>query len=601
MSVIQFKQANCRNCYKCIRSCPIKAISFNNEQASIIEEECVLCGHCLVVCPQNAKSVKNSIDLVKNMIKKGLKVYASLAPSFPAAFSSSLFSSNPFYIIKALKKLGFEDVFETSAGAAEVSAQYSKIIKQKFMKNIITTSCPTVNLLIEKHYPELADYMAPVVSPMIAHGKMLKKTFGKNIKVIFIGPCLSKKYECNDLQHPDAVDAVITFEELEEWLKFENIDIYNEYGDTEEDASEKIQKAYRPIKNISARFYPAPGGIIKTLDQEDKKIYKCISVDGIERCIEILECLKNQNLEGYFLEMNSCSGGCLGGPCISAEPKNFLQMRENLVAFVKKTASFAKTAYSGADADYINETLMQSLKPTELSKKFFDKSVKKAQPDENTIRQILSKTGKYSLADELNCGACGYNTCREKALGVYYGKADVRMCLPYMKQRAESISNIIIATTPNAIIALNKDLAIQEVNASAERILKISARDVYGKNIYEVLNCSDFEEIFEKNQSVIDKKYTYDDLGITVEQSVLFVPDQNIYIIILRDITKQEKQQKQLYKMRAETVETAQKVIEKQMRVAQEIASLLGETTAETKVALTKLKNSILAESGDET
>lgn len=592
MSVIQFKQANCKNCYKCIRSCPIKAISFNDEQASIIDEECVLCGHCLIVCPQNAKSVKNSVDLVKNMIKKGEKVYASLAPSFPAAFAPSRASSNPFYIIKALKKLGFHDVFETSAGAAQVSAQYSRIIKQKSMKNIITTSCPTVNFLVEKHFPDLADYMAPVVSPMIAHGKMLKKTFGKSIKVVFIGPCLSKKRECKDLQHPDAIDAAVTFEELQEWLKHEGIDIYESC----EAEPENISGTVSTINNITARFYPAPGGIIKTLNQEDKKIYKCISVDGIERCIEILECLKNKKLQGYFLEMNSCTGGCLGGPCISAEPKNFLEMREKLVAFVKKTSALSKLALTSDDQSV---SITQVLKPAELSKKFFDKSAKKTERDEDTIKQILSKTGKYSAEDELNCGACGYYTCREKAIAVYYGKADVRMCLPYMKQRAESISNIIIATTPNAIIALNKDLVIQEVNASAEKILKINAREVCGKNIYEILNCSDFEEIFEKKENVIDKKYTYDELGVTVEQSILFVPDQNIYILILRDITKQEKQQKQLYKMRSETVETAQKVIEKQMRVAQEIASLLGETTAETKVALTKLKNSILAESGE--
>lgn len=571
MSTIQFKSANCKNCYKCIRSCPVKAISFKDDQAQIMEDSCILCGNCLQVCPQNAKSVKDDIDKVKDLINKNHKVYASIAPSFASAFDAV----GAKEVFAALNRLGFTHVEETAAGAAMVSKEYEMLLEKREMANIITTCCPTVVSLVEKYYPELIGQLAPVVSPMIAHAKMMKEMYGPGIKVVFIGPCLSKKTEYKDFQNDDTIDAVITFKELENWINAEGI-LFNE----------KDYCKFEGVKNLTARFYPSPGGILKTLSPDKKINYKCISIDGMERCMEALDYIKNGGIENYFIEMSSCTGSCIGGPCINIGRGGLLGSRDRLFDYVKNNAS-------GFKHEIIDDAGLN------LYKRFIDKSRPYDVPDEAAITEILHNIGKLNREMELNCGACGYPTCRDKAIAVYNNKADLHMCLPYMRERAESISNIVLHSTPNAIFALDNDLNIQEINNSAQRLFKLDKEDMRGRGIFEVLDCSDFETVRETGQDILNKKYFYEKSGITVEQSILYVKDQQLIVAVMKDITEDEIHQQHMYKLRCDTVDIAQKVIEKQMRVAQEIASLLGETTAETKVALTKLKSAIISEIGE--
>jgi iron only hydrogenase large subunit-like protein/uncharacterized Fe-S cluster-containing protein len=572
MSTIQFKEANCKNCYKCIRSCPVKAIEFKNDQAQIIEAACILCGKCLQVCPQNAKSVKNDVDKVKTFISNKQKVYASVAPAFAPAFNMYN-EKNKFGV---LRKLGFTHVEETAIGASRVSKEYEDLMLSGELTNIITTACPTVVSLVEKYYPELISQLAPVVSPMIAHAKMMKEIYGSRIKIVFIGPCISKKEEYKDNQNDDLIDAVITFEELEKWAEEEGISFHDDYA---------IDIA--GMYNNKARFYPAPGGIIKSLNPNKKYDYKLIKFDGLERCIEILDEVKNGNVKKYFIEMNSCVGSCLGGPCMNSNCASFLELKDRLDNYVSVSASIPKP---GVEFDTrIN-----------VNKFFRNKSWAYKIPEETTIREILNKIGKFSKEKELNCGACGYSNCREKAIAVYNKKADVNMCLPYMRESAESISNLIINSTPNAIFALNEDLTIKEINLSARKMFRFEGYEtIIGKKIDEIIKCPDFQQVRETKEGVFNKKYHYIENDIIAEQSILYVSEQQMIFVFMKDITEDEKKQQQMYAVRCETVEIAQKVIDKQMRVAQQIASLLGETTAETKVALTKLKKSIQSEIGD--
>lgn len=570
MGTIQFKDANCKNCYKCVRSCPVKAIAVKNEQARIVEEDCILCGNCLTICPQNAKSVRNDLDRVKYFLNRGEKVYASIAPSFAAAFDGVDGTS----IFTALKKLGFTNIEETAIGAANVSAEYEKLMNEGMMKNIITTACPSVVFLVQKYYPELVDQLAPVVSPMIAHAKMLKTMYGPRIRVIFIGPCISKKEECNDVQYKGLVDAVITFEELESWMTLEGI----EFESTGEKPGE--------IKNAAARYYPAPGGIIKTLGRDERKKYKCAFIDGIDRCMEALNSIKEGEISGYFLEMNSCVGGCLGGPCIKRTGGGHLKALNMLEKYIRSSSrEHIRSITEDARVD--------------LKKEYEESPRKYPVPDEREIREILNRIGKFDKSKELNCGACGYQTCREKAIAVYNNKAELYMCIPYMKERAESISNLVMNNTPNAILALNRDLCIQEVNQSARRMFGKDG-DLKGKSIYDVLDCPDFEAVKDSRKDILNQKHYYEKYDMTVEQSILYIEEQHMIILIIKDITNEEKEQQKLYEVRSKTVDIAQSVIEKQMMVAQQIASLLGETTAETKVILTKLKDSILTEIGED-
>lgn len=572
MSIIQFKEANCKNCYKCIRSCPVNAIAFKNDQAEIIHDECILCGHCLTVCPQNAKSVNSDIEKVKNFINKKEKVYVSLAPSFASAFEDEK------WLYFALKKLGFTHIEGTANGAYYVSREYEKLLQKHEMKNIITSCCSSVILLMEKYYPQLIDQLAPVVSPMIAHAKMMRETYGNRIRVVFIGPCISKKDECNDLQNETQIDAVLTFEDLDKWFEEENI--YN---------SEEVLEDMKNFDNIT-RIYPVPGGILKTIDRTFKKNYRSISVDGIERCKEVLDSIIEGNLENYLIEMSSCTGGCIAGPCMKHVKGGFLTSREKLL-------DYAKRAVLNNTNDPRN-TIKPSTKIV-FSKEFINRSKNIQTPSETVIQGILNNIGKFSKDKELNCGACGYSTCREKAHAVYLGKAQVYMCLPYMRERAESISNIIINNTPNAIFALDKNLDIQEANKSAQAMFSLGNKDLEGRNILEVLNCDEFEKVLESGENIYDEKYIYEDFNMVVKQSIINVSKNNTIIVIINDITSEEDQRQKIFESRSQNIDITQKVIEKQMRVAQEIASLLGETTAETKVALTKLKNSIMSEMGE--
>jgi PAS domain S-box-containing protein len=575
MSIIQFKEANCKNCYKCIRSCPVNAIAFKNDQAEIIHDECILCGHCLKVCPQNAKSVNSEIDKVKKFIKKNEKVYVSLAPSFVSAFDY-----NEKWIYCALKKLGFTHVEGTSNGAYQVSRQYEKLLQNKEMKNMITSCCPSIIFLIEKYYPQLIDQLAPVVSPMIAHAKMIRETYGKRVRVVFIGPCISKKEECNDFQNENEVDAVLTFDDLDRWFSEEGIYQSDEILDD--------------MKNFDTRerIYPVPGGILKTIGKNYKKNYRSMSVDGIERCIEVLNSILEGNIENYLFEMSSCAGGCIAGPCMKHVQGGILTSKERLL-------NYAKRAGANSSDDSLN-SIMAATK-ADFTKKFVNRSKNVEVPSEAVIQGILNSIGKFSIDKELNCGACGYHSCRDKAIAVYHGKAQVHMCLPYMRERAESISNIIINYTPYAILALDKNLVIQEVNKSAQTMFSLKEQNLEGKNIVEVLNCDQFVKVLESGENVYDEKYVYEEFGIVVKQSIINVSKHNTIIVIINDITKEEALRQKNLESRSQNIDITQKVIEKQMRVAQEIASLLGETTAETKVALTKLKNSIISEMGEST
>lgn len=573
MSVIRLKEADCKNCYKCIRVCPVKSIRVQDEQAQIMDDDCILCGKCLLACHQNAKTVRNDVWRVKKFLADGEKVIVSLAPSFVAAFDYD----HPGQVVGALKALGFYSVQETAIGAVNVSDEYKRLMKEGTMDNIITTCCPTINLLVEKYYPELIPFLAPVITPMLAHGKIIKHTHGwDNVKVVFIGPCISKKEEGVDHQTEGTIDAVLTFDELLSWLEEENIVI-----------DEQEPELLDGIEPLTTRSYPIPMGVIKSMDFKDESYgYHVTSIDGIEQCKEMLEALKTGELNHYFIEMNSCLGGCLRGPSMPTSNALYFAKRQQLVEYAQEQQGIC----TGVGSSFTD---------IDMGRIFIDKSSHDSLPDEETIKEILGKLGKFTKEQELNCGACGYPSCREKAIAVHQGKAELYMCLPYMRERAESLSNAIINSAPNVIMALDENLEIQEFNAAGERMFSIPRQVAIGKKLYELIDTSDFEYVLSTHEPIINKKVEYPEYGVVTIQTIVYVEDQDFMIAIFRDITREERQSQQIYKVRMDTVDMAQQVIDKQMRVAQEIASLLGETTAETKVTLTELKDLILYDGED--
>lgn len=301
MKVIDFKDAKCRHCYKCVRNCAVKAISVKDEQARIMVDHCINCGRCLEVCPQNAKTFASDLERVKGYLAQGFKTIISIAPSYAGVLDFD----QPGQVVDALLKLGFYEVRETAEGAALVTNEYKKLVRENEMPNIITTCCPSVNDLIEKYYPDCAKYMAPVVSPMVAHGRYIKKIYGSDVKVVFLGPCIAKKQEAiGDERVFGAVDAILTFEELADWFAEEGIDLHQ--------CEEKPMGNPDPKIN---RLYPVSGGVIQSvITEEDADGYHKVFVDGLENCMEMLECLGKGELDHCFIEANVCEGGCAKGP-----------------------------------------------------------------------------------------------------------------------------------------------------------------------------------------------------------------------------------------------------------------------------------------------
>ena len=508
---LQLKKLNCKNCYKCIRHCPVKSIKFSDNQANIIADECILCGTCFVVCPQNAKQIRNDIHRVKDAIKSGKKVVASIAPSFAANYSGVNITS----MEKALKKLGFCIAEETAVGAQIVTGEYEKMVNEGNKSIIISSCCNSVNTLIQKYFPTALKYLADVLSPMQAHCKKLKDDY-PDCYTVFIGPCISKKEEAE--KYAGLVDTVLTFEELSEWMEQENVT----FESVEEDTDDKF----------ITRLYPTNGGILRTMKNRNEK-YSYFSVDGTENCINALKDIIDGKFENCFIEMSACTGSCIGGPVMNKENK------------LPVTDFIAVDRYAGKNnyniPDYDSE---------ELKKEFKSDILHRAMPSTRMINEILHKMGKTTPEQELN-----------------------------------------------GIIVLNEDLIVQQINNAACEIMNIkNSSDILNSPVVRVLNPTEYLNVMDTKRNVHDKKVYLAEYGKYVEETIIYDPDYHMIMSIMRDITAEENEREKRNKITTNTIEVTDKVIEKQMRTVQEIASLLGETVAETKVALTNLKESL----GDE-
>lgn len=551
---LTLKKSNCKNCYKCIRHCPVKAIRFSGNQAHIIGNECILCGQCFVVCPQNAKEIVNETEKVKVFLQGSEPVIVSLAPSFIANYEGVGINA----MRRALKKLGFYDVEETALGASMVKTEYERMIKEDDRDIIISSCCHSVNLLIQKYFPTVLPFLADVLSPMQAHCQNIKNRF-PNAKTVFIGPCVAKKDEAE--YYENIVDAVLTFEELTAWLAEENIELEKELD------SDLCSRA---------RFFPTTGGVLKTMEQQNTE-YSYIAIDGIDNCIAALKDIENGRIHKCFIEMSACMGSCIGGPV----------MEKNHHAPIKDYLTVASFAGS-KDFD------IPQPKSAVLKKNFSFIEHKLPQPTEFEINAVLRQMGKFKPSQELNCGSCGYNTCREKAAAICQGKAEFSMCLPYLKEKAESFSDTIVKNTPNGLIVLNEQLEVQQINSAARKIMNIrSANDVLGEPVVRILDPSVFMNVLKSGRDVRGQHVYLAEYKRYVEQTVVYDHDSHLLIGIMRDITDEEAQRERKEHISRQTIEVADKVVDKQMRIVQEIASLLGETAAETKIALSKLKESI--------
>ncbi len=550
---LTLKKSNCKSCFRCVRKCPVKAIRFSGNQAHIIGNECILCGKCVNQCPQNAKQIVDETEKVRVMLQSGAPVVVSLAPSFVANYDGAGIGA----MTEALTKLGFHSVEETAIGATIVKKEYERMLREDGRDIIISSCCHSINLLIQKKYPASLQYLADVMSPMQAHCQDIKKRI-PGAKTVFIGPCVAKKDEAE--YYSGIVDAVLTFEELDNWLREANIEIERTPDKNEESR---------------ARFFPTTGGILKTMTERNPE-YRYMAIDGVENCMAALRDIESGIVHKCFIEMSACVGSCIGGPVMSKNDFSFI-------------AGYMSICDFAGEKDF---PVTQPEKE-ELEKHFSYIEHALPMPTEMEIMAVLRKMGKFRPSDELNCGTCGYNTCRDKAIAICQGKAETSMCLPFLREKAESFSDTVVNNSPNGIIALNEDLEVQQINNAAKRIMNLrNATDVMGESVVRILDPAVFLRVKKSGKAESDRVFLAE-YERYVDQTVVYDKESRTLVCIMRDVTEEELEKNKKEAISRQTIETADRVVEKQMRIVQEIASLLGETAAETKIALTKLKESI--------
>ncbi len=567
--VIITNPARCRDCYRCVRHCDVKAIRVHDGQAQVVPELCIVCGTCIRTCPQKAKDVQSATPDVKQALKDGRKLIASVAPSAPAYFNFRHFSE----MEAALKKLGFFAVEETALGAEMVGLAHREYIEKMPQKcPVITSSCPVLVNLIEKYYPDLIPHLAPIVSPMIAHSRWLTQKYGSDAYIVFIGPCIAKKMEIRDSAIADSVSAVMTFHGLANW--------FNEAGITFQKVDGIMESS---STQMDARLFPLEGGLIGAAAlSTDMLNHELVVASGLETCRNILGDIRAGRLNASLIELMACTGGCINGPAMADLAGGIYAARRRII-------------------DYQRNRPVYEIPPRnnwpDLYRTYTDKKEPIPEFSEEQIKEVLHRVNKYTPDDELNCGACGYSSCREKAVATLRGMAEVTMCIPYMRRRSESLRQVVMDVSPNCIIILDDHLGIQDMSPSAEQLFGCSLADVKGKHLSRLIPLyDDFVSVWDTGVPVIAKVRRLND-HLVAELNIVRVEGQSLLVAIMRDITEHETEKQKFLELRAKTLEQTREVVQKQMRVAHEIAHLLGETTAESKMIVLHLAK-LLEEEG---
>lgn len=549
-------KTDCQDCYKCVRRCPVKAIKIEDNSAMIVTDLCIACGICYKVCPAKAKQMRNDLSRAKFLLKSGKEVYVSLAPSWVTEFPE--YSAEQ--MIAAIRRLGIRGVSETALGAEEVSCQTAKILDSADHGIFISTACPTVVEYVEKYLPDLTSCLVNVASPLLAHCRMLKDKFGPDIETIFIGPCIAKKLEAD--RHPDLLSLSLSFSDLRQWLKDEDIDPAT--------IKPGVFDVFTPEKAKEGTAYPIEGGMIETLKPYPAaaKAYM-MQITGIYNIERELDNLQDTAVSRpVFIECLACDGGCVNGPCTTNKKSGLTKRLEIL-----RQTEFDEQA--GKRTPLYNINL--SYKPEELNCTEFS---------EADIKKVLTKIGKYTQEDELNCGGCGYDTCRNFAHALLEGKAEPEMCVSHMKHQAQRKANALIRCIPSPIVIADSKLSIVEYNDQfrdafwndEEHGEIYDYNNLRGANLRDFVNFTNlFSASLDLEQDIHREHVRQDDRLFDV---VVFNIDKKQSVGgIIEDVTNVEMHKEQI-------AAKAKEVIHKNLATVQQIACTLGEHMAETEVLL---------------
>ena len=558
LNPVYTERTECQDCYKCVRECPVKAIKIQNGAAAVIPELCILCGHCVDVCPAGAKRVRDDLEKVKQLIKDRKKVYVSLAPSFTSEFSGV----KPGQLISALKRLGFHGVSETALGAQQVSAHVAHQLGLKTGKIVISSACPAVSHYITRYLPDFTQSMTQLLSPMLTHSKMLRKRYGNDIGIVFVGPCIAKKREADS--HPQLIDCALTYDGLRRWFELENIDPAQiTPGETD---------VFVPHSAEEGALYPIDGGMSATLKANCTVHDACfMSFSGIKNIRKALEGLDKVDIKGnIFIEALSCEGGCINGPGSTGNSATAAK-RYSVVNY----ASYPRKKIPRSPTIPINEFAT-------------DTPVENRNYDEESICAALRQVGKIKKDDELNCGGCGYDSCRDFAAALLTGKAERTMCVTYMRILAQNKASGLLRTMPSGVVIVNEKLEIIESNRNFARLFGPEMEKIFetnpgleGASLKKILSFHElFRHVLDTGEDLINRDIRVNER--ILHGSIFTIEPHSVVGGVIADITAPSIQKEQV-------IHRAQDIIKKNLTMVQKIAYLLGENASESEAVLNSI------------
>lgn len=564
--VVFTNQARCRDCYRCVRVCPVKAIRLKDGQAQVVQERCIACGTCIRECPQEAKSFRDDIMIARELVDDDAPVVASIAPSFAGIYKPWQWKRLP----SALRMLGFDRVEETAIGAWHSARRTAEHVQSNPQRQHIGSACPAVVSWIERYCAGRVDDLVPVLSPMRVHAALIRRENGENAQVVFIGPCVAKKDEADRSEGQNLVNCALTFTELDEWFRDEGVNL-----------ATCEESGFDGAPGTDARFYPVEGGSLRTSEMAtDLLTREVMAVSGIEEVAEVLQGDREGSIR--FVEPLFCTDGCVGGPAVPDMDSGKKRRLEVLEYAEDNPGNEVDEAVDNLEAQF-------GAVRTGQRKNY----------SEDRIRQILEKTGKTDPDDQLNCGACGYDSCREQAIAVLEGLAEPEMCIPYMRRLAEQRSDRIMETSPNGIVILNGQLKIMQMNPAFRTMFKCTDM-VLGRPISYLVDPEPFERLVRGDEPLIETVVRHKSNNLLCQQIMYPLPDEQQYVGIFVDITRSRKNREELGRLKQETIDQAQELLDHQIQMAQHMTRVLGENTARGEELVARLMELAGEEETDE-
>ena len=551
----------CQDCYRCVRSCPVKAIRILNGHAQVLPSRCISCAACVGACPSHAKQVRSDLEQVRKLVMEHDNVYVSLGPTWRGPFDIS-----EKRMAALLRRLGFRGVSETALGAQQTALEYARIINQAGPGLYISSQCPVIVDYIRLYKPKYVGSLLPAASPVLTHAKYLKEKLGGGIHVVFIGACVAAKNEAD--RCPELLDAAITFSELKQWIDQSGVKIP---GDEEVSAED----TFVPEKACEGVLYALSGGVRSIMERAGiSREVQMMSLSPLQLIARGLDFLNVSELRHpVFVEALACAGGCVGGPEIAT--------RRSIFSITSEIMDRAP-----------HRDVMPKTPEVVLPVRYKANPVQRTVWTPQQIMEALKRIGKYAPEDELNCMACGYHTCREMAAALLDGNAEPSMCASYMRTLAARRAAAVLKGMPSAVVMVDRNMKIIEANESfVQNFLPSAAgtskqpRDILaGKPVATVLDWTDlFKTVLKSNKEQYLDHYAY--RGKYYEVRVFPLEQGESVGAIIYDVANTRNNQERV-------AQKAREVIRRNIATVQEIARLLGEHVVETE----SLLNSIASE-----